>query len=252
MKTTYFDIKRIGLLLRRQAVLQSHIMVIAAGAIIGLLLMVYLLITYTTPYLDKEVFLGLFLPFFYFVGFLFSSRVFHELDTPEKGYVYLTLPAATVEKWFSGWVISAVFYIIFSWIVVILLNLFVLTVGDLLFDNTVVRISLFDETLWNNFRIYLILQSIFLFGASYFRRHNFLKTLLSLILFGFFISFFSGILGYLIFGTFDFSTIEPGSDVSAHLNFEETIPVLSRFCFNYVLAPVFLFISYISLRERQI
>jgi len=84
MKTTYFDIKRIGLLLRRQAVLQSHIMVIAAGAIIGLLLMVYLLITYTTPYLDKEVFLGLFLPFSILLDFFFPVEYFTNWTPPKK------------------------------------------------------------------------------------------------------------------------------------------------------------------------
>ena len=233
--------------------LQQNIILISAGAIFGVLLISNALGVYFSSFLSTEAFLGSVMPLFFIGGYLLSSRIFHELDNPQKGYLFLSLPASTLEKLISGWLISGVFYVIFGWIIALILNVAIYALGEFFFGASIELLGIFNNDLWVNMGVYLITHTLFILGACYFTKHNFLKTLLTLFFIIMVIGIYSGIMGWIIFGDFNQAfTFDDEIDFESHMLFADTIPDIARFFFHYLMAPFFLVVSYFRLKERQI
>ncbi len=101
-----FDISRLSKFIQRQAVLNAPPMLIAAGAIFGMLLVVSILTGYYGPE-NMEGLKAFFLVVFFFGGFILTSSIFSELHTPHKSYFYLTLPVSTLEKVVGSWILTS-------------------------------------------------------------------------------------------------------------------------------------------------
>jgi type IV secretory pathway VirB3-like protein len=180
-------------------------------------------------------------------GLFLTSAVFYELQSPDTAFLTLTLPATSFEKMASAWLITSVLYTIVSAVLYLALVL-ILHVFSMLYIASDVPFSLYQlssNEVGQTLVSYFGYQSVFLLGAVVFRKNNFLKTLLSLIIFtaGLFI-----LLGFffLIFGgsslegsfTFQFST----NDL-----FTTLYPI-----FNILIVLVILTISYIRLKNKQV
>ena len=116
-------------------------------------------------------------------------------------------------------------------------------------------VNLFDHKALITYANYLVIQPIFLLGAIYFRKMNFLKTVLALILVGFSIALYSGLLtglavwingGNHTFGKIDHYNIT-NNDAVIHF-----IVVNAKILYWGLTAPFFLLVSYFSLKERQV
>jgi len=182
-------------------------------------------------------------------GYVITGNIFNELNRSGSASQLFTLPASTFEKLFSAWFIT---YLCYSFFGILILYLFYLLLGV---GNTVFfeiqpdyTQTFFGTGIADHLRTYTIYHSIFLLGAAYFRKYNFLKTAFSIILF--FASF--GIIFMMLFFVL-------GDEFLSPILYAETIFGI-RFESVWILKVIgsiavtilFLFFSYLRLKNRQV
>jgi hypothetical protein len=250
----YFDIYRIANLMRRSAILNTRMVLIAFAAIGGLLLIVFLSDTFFHGDINYTPMMNLFHVILFAGGFIFTSQSFNELQKPEKGYHYLTLPASHLEKLFTKWLFSTIIYLVAAYLALYVIALIGsgLSVALLKADFKFPALQNYEP--FRMAGIYLVLQPIFLLGAAYFKRHSFLKTLLTIIVIALITGIFTTIASYILFGSsgLESSNFAGSNTPIPHIVFTETIPHLSKILFWYVMGPFFLIVSYFRLTERQV
>ena len=183
--TNHFSLHRLGLLLKMEFFRNRKGILMTLVVLFGFMLVGFTLSLIFEPHIKTyddhpqsyafSLLIG---------GFILSSLAFNDLGSTLRRYHYLTLPASTLEKFLSmwlltaaGWVIlfSAVFFI-YAWI----LN----GVGSLLFRNvTFLAPDLFGSTPVLAIKFYVVLQGVFLVGAAHFKAYVFPKTLFTLVVF---------------------------------------------------------------------
>lgn len=260
MKTnSFFDINRLKYLLLRQLSFNYKILLIATGAIIGLLMFIgtmMLLFSNSTP--DQQTILGMMMPYFFIGGYIFSSVVFSELNSPHRGYLYLTLPASAFEKLISAWLVCSVGYVLFGSIIIYFINFYYISIAAAFTSKTVELVNIFSPGVLKVFGIYMVTQTIFFLGAIYFRRVNFLKTILALFVLVMIIAFYSAILSKLLFFTSSFKNQWWMNNIGMNHSFdmknmaEHVIVPIAKVLFWGCTAPFFLIVSYFRLKEREV
>lgn len=253
-KNNTFSFNRLFLLAKRQIVGNLNGLLIAFAAIAGSLLIISLLTGYSNP--SSLLSLG---PMFFVVlfigGYVFTSNIFAELHSPQKSIPFLTLPVSKLERLTNAWVLTAIIFPILALLVfalVILLSYLLLRIPipagafSILWSAKALKIVL----------IYCITQSVFLFGAVYFRKHNFLKTLLSLFVIQNVIGLVAAIVGYLLFGTFNFKSddmiISQNINTGMESFFTVTLVQIAKIVFYYLTVPFFLILTWFSIKEREV
>lgn len=108
-------------------------------------------------------------------GFIFSSFSFSELNRPSSKQFYLSLPANTLEKWVSKWVLSALFFPLL-WI--LSYQLFAQYTYQWFrgIGFEMVRLPLTDPWIWRWLLVYVLLQSFIFLGAVWMPKFTLLKT----------------------------------------------------------------------------
>jgi hypothetical protein len=253
-ENSIFDINRIQLLLIRQLRLNTQSLFIGFGAITGVLTFILsLVVIFGSDPVYFNLFFGLTLPFLFLGGYIFTSTIFSELRTSHRGYLFLTLPASTLEKLLVSWLISSIMYMIVSIIALFVINVLIIGVALIFNAHPVTLFNLFDPDLLKIYGIFLVTQPIFLLGAIYFRGANFLKTLLALFVLQLIISFYTAIAARLIV-FHDFSSIhfDNNSPEGIKTFIENTFVPVVKVLFWYCMAPFFLVVSYFRLKERQV
>lgn len=174
---------------------------------------------------------------FHYAGYAFSSTIFNELN--EKGFApqFFTLPAKTSEKILSACLISYVCYTIVG---ILFLYIFALIIG---MDIS----STFTMKNFSDLMIYTMLQSIFIFGAVFFKANNFLSTLVSI--FVFMITFTLVYMG-LRFYVPGFETWLSGS--LSVLTSSLFANVASGLIYTLMVSGIFIWFTFIRLKNRQI
>jgi len=250
----YLNINRLYYLIRRDFVINYKSFLIGIGAVGGFLLLLLLGDTYARGYLGYDPVVVTFYLFFFIGGFIFTSRVFNEIDRQESGYRYLTLPASTLEKLISKWLLSSIVFIIVSYVGMQIVVLLGALISVALFEVEFHIINFAKADFIIEAARYLVIHSIFFLGACAFRNHNFLKTVLAIFIVGVVVSVFTTIVAYLLPGKSIIVNPEYVSELE-HLNssgFLETISQLKYIVTWYVIAPFFLIVSYFKLTERQV
>src|ERR1039458_4072484 len=92
-----FNPTRLLNFIRRQAVLNFSSLMIASGAVFGVLLVISLLVGYFGPGNIPNL-VNVYLVAFFLCGLVFTGKIFAELHIPQKSYAWLTLPVSTAEK----------------------------------------------------------------------------------------------------------------------------------------------------------
>jgi|AntRauTorcE11897_2_1112592.scaffolds.fasta_scaffold03344_3 hypothetical protein len=182
-------------------------------------------------------------------GYVLTASIFSELQSPGSASQFLTLPATTSEKLFSGWVISYVLYTIVAFLGLSLLLLVMTLTANLFFSAEVQSISELTKIYLNNVvLVYLVFNSVFLLGATYFKGNNFLKTAFSILL-------FFAVAGFLVI----FITFLVGPDnitfiirPPMFLQNSEYAQLLFQIIYTLPLTALFLVFSYYRLKNRQV
>jgi hypothetical protein len=250
-----FNLYRTQLLLIRQCRFNFQTLLIGGGAVAGFLVFVLSIrVFFQSGILTDGSFFGLIMPFFFLGGYIFTSNIFSELRSPGKGYLFLTLPASALEKLFVSWLITSVGYIILAMVVMFVINLFLMAIAAFFTVGSVPLFNLFAPGILKMFAIYAVTQSVFMLGAIYFTRANFLKTLLSLFLISFVLTIYNVLVArFVIFHNFNAFNIQSMDFSQTHEDFfHHTFVPFMKILFWGCMAPFFLVVSYFRLKERQV
>lgn len=117
-------------------------------------------------------------------GFILSSLAFSDLTNNLRRYNYLTLPASTLEKFLSMWLLTSVGWTFLHTIVYTIYAFMANLIAPVFFSHIAFgAFAPMGEVPMETMKYYFVFQGIFLVGAVHFQGFVFPKTLFTLILF---------------------------------------------------------------------
>ncbi len=253
-KSNIFNINRLSLLTRRHLLSNLTGWAIAFGALSGVLLIISLLVAYFQPS-NLPALTPTYLTIMFIGGYIFTSSIFSDLNEPRKASHYLTLPVSVTERLLSAWLLTGILFTVFA-----LLTIFLVIFVANLIINQSLDFSLFANMFSDNymlaFKTYMITQTVFLLGAAYFRKYNFLKTLLALFLLFVAFMIITGLLGWIFLAPAAENTITSMESGEATFNFDpfsmRWVSTSAKVFYNYLMLPFFLVTSWFTIKERQV
>ncbi len=246
-----FTLNSVFLLIRRQLIKDWRKYAIAV--IVGMFAAIFISILscINTKQLDINIYQKITTILFFIGGAIISSSIFKELEKPETGYQYMTLPASSLEKIVAAWLISFLIYGIISTIAIALgatLLYAVTWFGITIEGNIFETFPIFD------FAKYLIvLNAIFLAGAAAFRNNPFIKTSLFVFVYSALIIALTGLIAFAFFklNPSPFHHISGNNIQISNANFLTANPVFQSILF--VCGIVFIWVvAYFKLKERTL
>lgn len=248
-----FSIKRIFHIINRQLAISLKPWIIGVAACGGFLLSVYLLQVLTLyGIFNLDAFTNIGFVILFVGGFIFSSNIFNELQSPVKSHFYLTLPARTEEKLIAAWLMSSVFFVIVSLLMFVLISVIISGVLVIFYNGSMLVFNPFTNNVLTTVGVYMVLQTIFLLGGVYFRKFNFLKTLLTLFVVYQIFVIWAIIMVFLIIRPQGMMFGIEDSMFQGNFMLIESFTTTMSIIFWYVLGPFFLIVSYFRLKERQV
>lgn len=252
-----FDLNRFWHLMKNDIVTNYRKLLIAAGAALGVLLFFNIISMFGSS--GPAASLVLYPQLLFIVGLLKTSSSFKDLHHPQRSYVYLTLPASNLEKFLSKLAVTTVGHVLATLVLFFTFSVLMAAISPLIFQQSYPLFNPFDRIVLVLISIYIIVQSIFMVGAVYFRKNAFVKTLFSLFMLQIALALFVGILVKLVFiGYFEgwhftFDAIRLSSPVVEQQleNFFWGFAQFMKFLFYWILAPVLWLVSYFRLKETE-
>jgi hypothetical protein len=189
-------------------------------------------------------------------GFFFSSRVFRDIHKSGQDLRYLTLPCSRLEKTIAKFVFTAVIYIVVSLVGYFLMSVLASLVTLFFSGKSHGLFNPFAGSTLKLIGIYLVLQSVFVFGSLFFKRLPIAKTLLSAIALVFVVACFSGLVflathidlvfrGMWTWWTDGGRAFDPGT----MFGIWKEVPTI---IFCALVAPFFWVLTYIRLKEQEV
>ncbi len=254
MKTEQiFSFRRLYLLLRRQILSNSRNWLIAFGGMAGMLLVISVMIAYFNP-VGLVALLPLYFTGLFVGGYIFTSNVFGEMQQPQRSHQYLTLPVSSTERLVAAWILSAIVFPFLAWVAMEVIGWMGNVIMQIIADQSPFKTTVTSGS-WTAIKVYMVTQSVFLLGAAYFRKHNFIKTILALFVFSVIVQAVMGLSAWLIFNPFDQTggvTLGPGDVPHMETFFMETVPRMAKITFWYLTAPFFLLVAWFRIKEREV
>ncbi len=233
----------------------APVWLIAFGAVAGTLLLISLLVAYLKPE-NLPGLSGLYYTVMFIGGYVYTSSIFGELHHSQRSYQYLTLPVSTTERLLSSWLLTALLFPLFSVMLMALIVFIANLIMNFTFDVTPFQ-SVYSSSGWTAIKVYFVTQSVFLLGAAYFRKNNFLKTVLALFVVSVIIQVIIVVTAWILFSP-EASSGEGLSLGPQNMSLElenlimNYIPATARLVFWYLTVPFFLVVTWFSLKERQV
>lgn len=252
-----FNFRRFLLLLRNDLFRNYRTLLIGAGTVAAIYFISVLPQIFFSPAdISYEFHIGFFPTALFIAGFILSAGVFAEIHRPQKNTAFFMLPATIFEKFTSRLLLTTVVFVPIGIAFYILLNLLSLLISMIFSDWGFPILNPFDHDMLLVVAIYLVTQSLFLFGSSYFKKHAFMKTGVSLFALAVILGIYASIVFRIVYGDFfhgmRFFDQHVFSDVSVFENFGETLLTIVKYLFWIVLAPFFWILSYLRLREKEV
>lgn len=251
MKTSNtFSIKRITLLMYRHVFYNLKTYLLSFAAVGSILIIISLLNTLGTNYLDKELFETLGKTFLFIGGLMLTSNIFKEISSKHRGWLYMMLPANPSEKILSYWLLTTVGYVVIASLTMVVSSIVLSVLSTLIFKSAFYVFNPFSMAHLNILLQYCIVQSLFFFGAIYFQKNNFIKTILSVFVFNTILGIIAVFMFYLLFGTvgIDAKNLQLTDD---HF-FSAIIPYTTKVFYYGLMVPFFVIVSYFKLKEREV
>jgi hypothetical protein len=245
----HFELSRFWLLVKLEFSRSRRGLVMTLLIILGILFILGLLLA---PVMDPTMVVYEYASGYAFTlltaGFILSSLAYRDLGNPLRRSTYLTLPASTLEKFLSMWLLTSAGWIVFYTCIYTLYSLLATALGQIIYPHlTFVPFQPLGSFALSIMAYYFVLQGIFLAGAAHFRGYPFPKTLLTLVIIG----AIGGIIMYLIMkGYFDF-------DMGDERNPFAGMPsgrmwTVLKWLFWVGLAPVCWVLTYLGLKEQEV
>lgn len=258
----FFDLKRFVIFLKRQLVVNNRSWLIELGGLTGILLFLTIVQWVTNYDYQFNFFRNVAILSFFAGGIGLTSKSFSELRSPAKALLYMNSPASVFEKLLTNWLIRAIGFAIIMYVIIFIMSIVCGALSEAILGSSWQTFDLFAV---KNLKIaghFLVWQSIFLFGAVYFKNNNLIKTLFSLIGIGLFFSLWTGLIGAGVKELYGIESLQmrissevaanqsPNGNTSAFFNFINTLEIVFKWVY-VAIAPFFLLVTYFHLKERE-
>ncbi len=247
----FFSFRRLWLLVKRDVLGAHRAITLTSLTVMG----VYLVISGLLAFRDAHV--GF--PKFAFEliltlgGMIVTSRSFSELYRPESASLYLTLPASTLEKFVGRFLLLTVGWSAFALAGMIVVSALSQVLNLFLFGQGTGLLNPFDAEIWSRIGMFIVMDTLFLAGALYFRKNHLVKTLLSVVSFFFVLAAVAMFGFFLLFGRGDANYWAGEYTQRIRLMpFFESLKIAAQvFCWS-VFPAFWLVFSFFRLKEAQI
>ena len=200
--------------------------------------------------MSQDVQLTTFFFLFFVTGTIYASQFFRDLSSRIKGTNFLLIPASSFEKLLCGILYSALifplvfiaaFYLADSLMVALANAIFNFNVkAELINIFSIDFLQLNKDRTISFFLFFISLQSLFLLGSVYFRKYNFIKTIIS----GFVIWMFGMTVAFMLH-----TWVKPLDDAPLFMTDWVAITITAVV---YLIGPLVWWISYYSLKAKQV
>lgn len=246
-----FSIKRVALLMQRHVFYNLRIYLTSFAAFSSLLIIISLLNTLTSNgQFSKEIIIVLGEVFLFWGGMFLTSNIFKELSSKHRGWLYMMLPANPSEKILSYWLLTTIGYTVMVSLTLIASSIIISVFSTPIFKTAFYVFNPFAADYLAVLTLYCITQSLFFFGAIYFKKHNFIKTILSLCAFIAILGVIAVPIIYLLFGS---TSIDSSNFnlVDDHF-FTVALPNIAKVLYYGFMVPFFITVSYFKFKEREV
>ena len=183
-----FDIRRVGLLIKKEVFYQRRAPWIIVGAVFIALMFFHILMASEDPGPNDlpANHLIFYILCLVILGTIFTSAAFNELNNKSSAHHYLSIPASTLEKLISKWLVTGilfviafnVFYFLYALLSNVLTNsLFGLSTST--FNPFEPQLELEGFTPFFFSKLYLAIHTVYLAGAIYFGKFAYFKTMIA-------------------------------------------------------------------------
>ena len=255
--------KRLWILLKSDIVVSLRTGVIVVAAVFGMLLVIN--VASVAPW-DKWSIHDVFFPLTLLIGgHVFTSLAFRDMFHRQKSYAYLALPASQCEKYILKLAFTTVGYAVVTATLYYLFSVLAAGLTTLFFGVAHSVFQPFSPLVWQIIPLFLVTQSITFFGAVYFKKLHFVKTMLAITLFTIIVGILISLLVRLVFweyftGFFSpkFGSVSMNFDITysddypRFKNFVDGLLLLAKILL-YAIIPTFFWITgYIRFRETEV
>lgn len=252
MQGKYFDITRFGFLLRVEFYRSIRASAIAYVVIFGLL--------FFLGFLPKIIFSrseGTFTHDHNYAvaliigGFFLSSLAFRDLTSTLRRYHYLTLPASSLEKFISMWLLTSLGWILSFTLIYTVYTWAANGIGTVLFPRmNFLRFDPLHGIPVRAMKHYFIWQGVFLAGGTHFKGNVFPKTLFTLVIAALVLVGCA----YLVMADLFLSEHVCNDEYCEIVDNIGLHPLWAaiEFAFLWLLAPLCWVITYLGLKEKEV
>ena len=250
MKTNnFFNIKRTLLLIKRMMFVNKKTFFIGFGIYFGIMLIFFLLSLLNDSFINPASIKSTSFNFMFIWGLIITSMIFREIHKSVKAFSYLTLPVTHFERFLSTWLIISLSYtLVFTFIIYLVMALGCY-IGNLSPENNFISPDLSDIV--KSSLYYMIIQTVFLYGSVFFKKSQWIKTVLSLIIFIAII-----IVGMVFIYRYEISDVWHGG-IGQLQNFDKIFLDIYKFNFIslitfYIMPLALLTATYFRIKEKEI
>ena len=184
-------------------------------------------------------------------GLLFTSTLFADLHDKPRAHAYLTLPVSTLERWAVRLLVSTIGYAAATLAGYFLVTLLGAGVSELVWGRSH-GIFAPDADAWLTVLRYLVISSLFLFGAVYFRRWHAFKVVLASSGIWLALTLLAAALAWLLFPELIAGIGHDGNPMDTAPRLTEAVVLAARIFFWAVMGPLFWFLTYLRLRDAEV
>jgi hypothetical protein len=188
----FFSLKRFRLLVLKHWADNRRRYILSVLAFVGLLTAWFgltLLMHEDQVPMSQDVQQTTFFFLLFVIGTLYASQYFRDLGSRTKGSNFLLIPASSFEKLLCGILYTAVFFPLVFIVTFYLADSLMVALANAVFkwgekarviNIFTVNFFHFNSNRALNFLLFFLsVQSVFLLGSVYFRKYNFIKTIIS-------------------------------------------------------------------------
>ncbi len=255
--------RNILLLLKKQVYEDKKGLIIYASVVFGLILIPNLVMGFfgkLPSSQDDMGYLGLFGNLLFAGGFIMVSITYaQEMYSKVKQHAWLMLPVHAHEKLIAKVIYHAIIYPLVLLIFIFASSVIIEGLNAVLFSSSTPFLDMTDLAVWKMILNYLILQSVFLLGATYFKSANFVKTVLSVMVVSIVLSIILALIARVVYAPYAQVMFHGGISIDETtfimntnaMNLLETYEVIGKTIYWALLAPFCLVVSYFRIREVE-
>ncbi len=254
-----FDLKRFYLLFRKDLLQGYRSLIVTGAAVLGASFFILLVSTAGSGGSDSGF--SLFVTLLWGGGLIFTSLIFKDAHSADRLHYWLMTPASRLEKFLEKLLLSTICYVLALIVVFFAASSLNILIYRIFFTYRPPLFNPFTREVWINVGHYMIVQSIFFLGALWFRKYNFIKTILTLSVLQMVLSIVLGAMGYLIFltpiresfmGNSFYFTMAGQILGSRLLTMNPVLINTFKILYFGVLAPFFWFLSWMRMKEVEV